>query len=245
MMTTPNPAARRARGWAIAGGVILLAGIITIIIVAVTTPTAPAPDATSVPGPTSSSSGAPTDAYGDLVDPTAEDNGWRGEPLTSDPELYAAAALEAAATFDTTRASRDEWLAYLDSWFTPDTRYTSQNDRKAELDAARLELRQGVVLPEQEWDSLASEDGRVIAKGGPVALGPVTDDASGDMAIGTADVVLTFTRTDGSGAESSYEESVRVSVQVLCGPGSVPTPGSEQQAGDCKVVRFFTEPVEP
>jgi hypothetical protein len=32
---------------------------------------------------------------------------------------------------------------------------------------------------------------------------------------------------------------------VLCGPGSVPTPDSGQQAGDCKVVRYFTEPMEP
>ncbi|WP_211160586.1 MULTISPECIES: hypothetical protein, partial [Microbacterium] len=60
-----------------------------------------------------------------------------------------------------------------------------------------------------------------------------------------SDVVLEFTRSDGSGVESSYEESVRVSVQVLCGPGSVPAPDSAQQVGDCKVVRFFTEPVEP
>ena len=80
---------------------------------------------------------------------------------------------------------------------------------------------------------------------GDVAFVPVTDDPSGDMSIGTADVMLTFTRSDGSGGETSYDEQVRVSVQVLCGAGSVPTPDTAQQAGDCKVVRYFTEPLEP
>jgi hypothetical protein len=244
-MTSPNPAARRARGWAIAGGAILLAGIIAIIIVAVSNQRSPQPIPTDTPTTSPSSTPAPTDPNDAVVDAGAEENGWRGEPITTDAELYAAAALEAAATFDTTKSSRDDWLAYLDSWFTPDTRYSSAADQQAELEAAQLELRQGVVLPEQEWDSLAAEDGRVVAAAASVVTGPVTDDVSGDMAIATAEVVLTFTRTDGAGDESSFEESVRVSVQVLCGAGSVPTPDSAQQAGDCKVVRYFTEPVEP
>lgn len=244
-MTSPNSAARRARGWAIVGGAILLAGIIAIIIVAVSNQRPPQPAPTETPSASASSTPAPTDPIDAVVDAGVEENGWRAEPITTDAELYAAAALEAAATFDTTKASRDEWLAYLDSWFTPDTRYNSPADQQAELEAAQLELRQGVVLPEQEWDSLAAENGRVVADAGSVVRGPVPDDASGDMAIATGDVVLTFTRTDGAGGESSFEESVRVSVQVLCGRGSVPTPDSAQQAGDCKVVRYFTEPVEP
>lgn len=242
-MTSPNPAARRARGWAVAGGAILLAGIVAIIIVAVSNQHPPEPVSTETSSP--SSTPAPADPSDAVVDAGAEENGWRAEPITTDAELYAAAALEAAATFDTTKASRDEWLAYLDSWFTPDTRYTSTEDQQTELEAAQLELRQGVVLPEQEWDSLAAEDGRVVADAESVVTGLVTDDASGAMAIATGDVVLTFTRTDGAGRESSFEESVRVSVQVLCGAGSVPIPDSAQQAGDCKVVRYFTEPVEP
>lgn len=244
-MTSPNPAARRARAWAISGGVILLAGIIAIIIVAVSNQRSPQPVPTETPAASPSSTPAPTNPSDEVVDAGAEENGWRAEPITSDAELYAAAALEAAATFDTTKSSRDEWLTYLDSWFTPDTRYSSESDQLQRMSAAQLELRQGVVLPEQEWDSLAAEDGRVIADAGRVVTGPVTDDESGDMAIATADVVLTFTRTDGAGGESSFEDSVRVSVQVLCGPGSVPTSDSAQLAGDCKVVRYFTEPVEP
>lgn len=244
-MTSLSPAARRARRWAIAGGAILLAGIIAIIIVAVSNQRPPQTVPAETPNSSPSSTPVSADPTDAVVDAGAEENGWRTEPITADAELYAAAALEAAATFDTTKASRDEWLAYLDSWFTPDTRYSSESDQLGRMQAAQLEMRQGVVLPEQEWDSLAAEDGRVAAEARGVVTGPVTDDTSGDMAIATGDVVLTFTRTDGAGGESSFEESVRVSVQVLCGPGSVPTPDSAQQAGDCKVVRFFTEPVEP
>lgn len=113
------------------------------------------------------------------------------------------------------------------------------------MKAAQLELRQGVVLPQEMWDSMAMQQGRVVsAVVGDVDLGDVPEDTTGEMHIGTADVDLTFTQQDGTGEESSYTESARVSVQVLCGAGSVPTPSSAQQAGDCKVVRFFTEPVE-
>lgn len=163
----------------------------------------------------------------------------------TDAETYIRAALAAASTFDTTRSTREEWLDYLDTWFTPDTRY-AEADRAERTKTAQLELQQGVVLPQEEWDSLAGENGRVVAEAtGDIAHVPVSDDASGDMSIGTSDVTLTFTRSDGSGGETSYEEHVRVSVQVLCGPGSVPTPDTAQQAGDCKVVRYFTEPLEP
>ncbi|WP_454117946.1 hypothetical protein [Microbacterium lacticum] len=111
---------------------------------------------------------------------------------------------------------------------------------------SQTELRQGVVLPQDEWDSLAGEDGRVVAVvTSEITDVPVTDDESGDMSIGTADVTLSFTRSDGSGGETSYDDHVRVSVQVLCGTASAPTPDTDQRSGDCKVVRYFTEPLEP
>ena len=37
-MTSPNPAARRARGWAIAGGAVLLAGIVALLVAVAGTP---------------------------------------------------------------------------------------------------------------------------------------------------------------------------------------------------------------
>ncbi|MDP3378754.1 MAG: hypothetical protein Q8S53_10350 [Brevundimonas sp.] len=180
------------------------------------------------------------------MDASVAASGWVPEPVTTDPDVYARAALAAASTFDTRRSTRQAWLTYLDSWFTPDTRYATEDDRASDMVAAQLELRQGVVLPQQQWDSLASQDGRVIADvPGDLALTGVPDDPAGGMLIGTADVVLTFMQSDGSGGELSYDEVVRVSVQVLCGEGSVPTPGTGQRPGDCKVVRFFSGTVEP
>lgn len=240
---------RSGRGglvWAILGGLVLVAGIVAVIVTAVVSQATP--DSTPTPGSTAGSGGPTTSEpapAGEYVDPAAAEQGWAPEPITTDPEIYIRAALETASTFDTTLSSRDEWLDYLDTWFTPDTRYADA-DQAARMKSAQVELRQGVVLPQEDWDSLAGEDGRVVARtSGDIAIVSVAEDPSGDMAIGTADVTLTFTRSDDNGNESSYDEIVRVSVQVLCGSGSVPTPDTAQQAGDCKVVRYFTEPMEP
>lgn len=246
MMASPS-SGRRGLMWALLGGLVLVAGIVAIIIASVMSPSTPTPTPN---GTGSGSSNGPTPTTtaptGAVVDPTAEDRGWRAEPITTDAETYIRAALETASTFDTTKSTREEWLNYLDTWFTLDTRYTSKADQQSAVDDSQVEMRTGVVLPRQEWDSLASEDGRVVAvTTGEVVYVSVSDDASGDMSIGTSDVTLTFTRSDGSGGETSYDEHVRVSVQVLCGPDSVPTADTDQQAGDCKVVRYFTEPMEP
>jgi hypothetical protein len=244
MMSTARSSGGRAKMWAWIGGAVLLVGIVAIVIAALSgSGSTPTPSDSQTPSKEPSSS--PSSNEQATVDPDVADRGWTPEPITTDAETYVAAALAAASTFDTTASTRNEWLDYLEAWFTPDTRYETDAKRDQRMTAALLELRQGVVLPEAEWDSLAAEDGRVQATAGAVSLSDVPEDASGDMAIGTAEVVMTFTRSDGAGGESSYEESVRVSVQVLCGEESIPTPHSAQQAGDCKVVRFFTEPVEP
>lgn len=236
---------KRGIAWAWIGAVILVAGVIALILGALVNRPAEVP--TGSPSPESSEfpSSVPTVIPGEVVDSAVVEKGWVPEPITTDPDVYVQSALEAASTFDTQRSSRDEWLAYLETWFTPDTRYTAESDREAALEGYLLELRQSVVLPEADWDSLDSEKGRVVATlAGEIDEIPASEDASGDMRIGTADVTLTFTRVDGDGADYGYDEQVRVSVQVLCGDGSIPAPGSAQQAGDCKVVRFFTEPME-
>lgn len=246
MMAASQTKSRRGLVWAVAGGAVLLVSIITLFVSGIfAQPPEVAPTPTGAPSP----SHTPTpseDPVGAVVDATVSENGWIAEPITTDPDTYIRAALAAASTFDTQKSSRDGWLTYLDSWFTPDTRYTSEEDREDDMRASQLELRQAVVLPEPEWDSLANEDGRVTASvPGDITYVDVPNDESGDMRIGTADVVLTFTRSDGSGNEASYEEQVRVSVQVLCGEGSSPTPDSDQQPGDCKVVRYFSGSLEP
>ncbi|MFF2486234.1 hypothetical protein ACFVSU_07545 [Microbacterium sp. NPDC058062] len=244
-MTTNQTSGHSGLVWAILGGAVLIAGLVAIIVSSLLTQPTPSPSGTASESP---SSAAPTmgAADRDVVDASVGERGWVPEPITTGREVYIRAALEAASTFDTQLSTREEWLDYLDTWFTPDTRYTAEADQEAAMQASLVEFHQGVVLPQEEWDSLANEDGRVVAAtSGDVAYVPVTDDASGDMSIGTSDVTLLFTRSDGGGGETAYEEQVRVSVQVLCGPGSVPTRDSAQQAGDCKVVRYFTEPLEP
>lgn len=246
MMAASRTGSRRGLVWAIAGGAVLIAAVIAIVasgIFAQSPIVAPSDPTTPSTAPTSDASDGPTEA---VVDAAVTVKGWVPEPVTADPDMYIRAALAAASTFDTQKSGRDEWLAHLDSWFTPDTRYTSQEDRMADMLASQLELRQAVVLPEPEWDSLANEAGRVAASvSGDITYDDVPNDESGDMRIGTADVLLTFTRSDGSGNESSYDEEVRVSVQVLCGEESVPTPSSDQRPGDCKVVRYFSGSLEP
>lgn len=248
-MMMSQSSGRRGVAWAVAGGIVLLAGIVAIIVSAVLARPAPTPSGTAIGSasaePTASSDPDP-DPGDAVVDPTAADRGWTPEPITTDADTYIRAALAAASTFDTTKSAREEWLDFLDTWFTPDTRFTSEADQLAAMSDSQTELRQGVVLPQDEWDSLAGEDGRVAAVvTSEITDVPVTDDPSGDMSIGTADVTLSFTRSDGAGGETSYDDHVRVSVQVLCGAASVPTPDTDQRSGDCKVVRYFTEPLEP
>jgi len=245
-MTTPaNGKSRRGLVWAIVGGTVLLVGATAIIIASIASPQ-PSP-ALTAPTVTDSSprSAKPTESASvDVVDASVADRGWVPEPITTNAEFYARAALAAASTFDTQLSTRSEWLAYLDTWFTPDTRYTSATDREADMAASQLELRQGVVLPEAEWNFLANEDGRVTATvSGDIVHAEVPDNPSGDMKIATADVLLTFTRL-GGGSEASYEETVRVSVQILCGSESRPTPDTAQRPGDCKVIRYFSGSVE-
>jgi hypothetical protein len=220
-------------------------GVSALIIASLSSSTG-SPTPTTTAGSSTQPAATPGSNDEAVVDESAADRGWVPEPITTDAETYVRAALAAAGTFDTTKANYEDWIAFLGTWFTADTRYSAEADREAELEAAKLEMRQTVVLPESEWDSLAAEDGRVASiAAGDVVFSAVPQDESGDMSIGTADVTVTFTRSDGSGGEVSYYEVVRLSVQVLCGEGSVPTPDSAQRPGDCKVVRLLSDPVEP
>lgn len=237
--------------WAAVGGAVLVVAIAAILVTSfagrpaesTSSPTLISPAEPSPSASTTEGGGSPDETG--YVDPTAADNGWIREPITRDIDTYVRAVLAAAGTFDTQRSSREDWLLHLDTWFTPDTRYASAQDREDQMRAARLEMRQAVVLPEVEWSSLAAERGRVESVvSGPIAYAAVPGDETGDMRFGTADVTMTFTREDGSGDEFTYDQVVRVTVQVLCGPDSVPTPDSAQQPGDCKLVRLLSGPVE-
>ncbi|MBG6055311.1 hypothetical protein IWX81_001722 [Salinibacterium sp. CAN_S4] len=182
----------------------------------------------------------------DAVDSEALERGWVPEPITQDPDAYARAALEAAGTFDTRLATRAEWVAWLGSWFTPSPLYGDEQDALDQMAGYKAELDQSVVLPQTRWDDLAGEDGRVSARvDGDLEYLDLPETTQKKVLTATANVVVTYTTSaDTGGGEVSYDQTVRVSVQVVCGGASVPTPVSAQQAGDCKVVRFFDAAVE-
>ena len=193
------------------------------------------------PVPSDSASPTSTASGGDAVDARVAKRGWVPEPITQDADVYVGAALEAAATFDTRHSSRDEWVKWLGTWFTPSPLYDDHQDALDQLGRYEAELAQTVVVPQSQWDDLAKNDGHVTARvDGPINYLDQTEATSKHVSTATANVVMTFTQSgDGTGAEASYDRTVRVSVQVVCGGASVPTPGSAQRAGDCKVVRFF------
>ena len=179
----------------------------------------------------------------DLVDPTVADRGWVPEPITEDRDLYIRAALAAAGTFDTQLANRDEWVAWLKTWFTPSPLYEDPNDAADQMARYQSELDQSVLLPQATWDDLAADEGRVAANvTGAIEYLDLPETDAVDVWTATADVVMTYTRRSGD-EESSFQDTVRVTVQVICGGASIPVPGSAQRPGDCKVVRYFDEAV--
>lgn len=236
----------RRRGllvWAIAGAIVLVVAGGTLLFGSLiggteVDPTT-APSESGGPG-----SPSPTQSVdGDVVDSGVSERGWIPEPITRDPEVYVRAALEAAGTFDTALSTRSEWVSWLQTWFTPSPLYDDPQDAADQMAAYQAELDQSVLLPQEAWDDLAREDGRVEAHvSGDIDYLELEETTSKMMWTAIADVVLTYTRA-APGGDVGYDENVRVSVQVVCDGESVPTPGSAQRAGDCKVVRFFDEAV--
>lgn len=246
----PDGSKRRlAIVWAVIGGLVLLAVIITMLVVLLTPPSSsavPTPSATGKDDPTPTSSAPAPDASA-VVDETAADRGLVAEPITRDVETYAIAALEAAATFDTNTITRDEFIDYLGTWISGDPYYAESegDDPGAE---ARDAIGHGVILPPAEWDAVANEFGTSSAKvTGDVEIedAGLYYDGEGQQRNVYADVVVTYMHkagADGSEGETSYEDRVRVGVQVLCGDTRTqPAPNSAQTAGDCKVIKWLQE----
>ena len=100
-----------------------------------------------------------------------------------------------------------------------------------------------MLVPHATWDDLAADEGRVAGEvSGPIEYLDLPETAAVNVWTASADVVLTYTRRIDD-EESSYQDTVRVSVQVVCGGASIPTPASAQRPGDCKVARYFDEAV--
>lgn len=241
---------RRGLALAIVGGVVLLAGVVAFAWIGIgnmldddADETQPDPQSsqTSAPTPAPSSSATPA---GDVVDPSVTERGWVPEPITTDAAAYATAAIEAAGTVDTTLSTRDEWVSYLETWYSPEY-VLDRQERNERISESRLgELRHDVAYPEEVWDSLASERGRVTATVvGEPDLIQSRDDMNG-RSVYTASVDVTQRRTSPDGQVNEFTEQVRVSIEVECSPETVPAPNSAQRSGDCKVARWLPEPSE-
>lgn len=231
----------RRRGliaWAVIGAVVLVASLIALLVVGTGRGSDPAPSA-ATPGPSSDPSPSSTVSDEPAVDPSVTERGWVPEPITQDPDAYARVALEAAGTFDTRLATRAEWVEWLETWFSPSPLYDDEQDALDQMAGYKAELDQTVVLPQALWDDLAGEDGRVSAHvDGDLEYLDLPETTQKNVRTATANLVMTYTRS-ADGGEVTYDQTVRVSVQVVCGGASVPAPDSAQQTGDCKVVRFF------
>jgi hypothetical protein len=196
----------------------------------------------STAAPSASATAAPSIESDTVVDPEVVDRGWVAEPITTDPETYARAALEAAGTFETSRASRDEWVSWLKTWFTPSPLYADPTVALEQMERYQDELDEQVLLPQTDWDDLATTDGQVSATvSGPLGHLELPETSAVHVWTFTGDVVLTYSRADDTSED--YTDTVRVSVQVVCAGDSIPTAGSQQRPGDCKVVRFFAQAV--
>ena len=243
--------ARRRRGliWALIGGIVLLVGIVAIVLSGILRAAARREPVNVShrrhPAPTGEPSGTATEA---VVDATVVDKGWVPEPITTDPETSTSAPRSLRHPPSTPQKStREEWLDLprhvvharhaVHVGGGPRGRHAARRSSSCAR-ASSFPRRTGTR-------SRARTAGSWPRSPGDITYVAVPDDASGDMRSERPMSTLTFTRSDGSGGETSYDETVRVSVQVLCGEGSVPTPNTAQQAGDCKVVRYFTEPLEP
>ncbi len=235
---------RRSRRWGLIVSALIGAAVLVVVVFALLARDSGGGDARptpALPAPSGSASPTSTGSGRDIVDPGVAKRGWVPEPITQDADVYVRAALEAAATFDTRRATRDEWLTWLGTWFTPSPLYDDPQDASDQMAGYKAELAQSVVPPQSQWDDLARNDGHVSARvDGQVEYLDQPDATQKHVRTATANVVLTYTQTgDSTGGEVSYDQTVRVSVQVVCGGVSIPTPDSAQRAGDCKVVRYF------
>ncbi len=235
---------RRSRRWGLILIALIGAAVLVVVVIALLGRGSGGGDVQPTPAlsaPPGSASPTSTEGGGDVVDPDVAKRGWVPEPITQDADAYVRAALEAAATFDTRHSTRQEWVAWLETWFTPSPLYDDPQDALDQMAGYKAELAQTVLPPQSQWDDLANNDGHVSARvDGQIAYLDQPDATQKHVRTATANVVMTYTQKgDGTEGEVSYEQTVRVSVQVVCGGASIPTPGSAQQAGDCKVVRFF------
>lgn len=239
--------------WLVVAALIVAASIAGLIWGLIAAGSDPVPtDPTSAPTdtPTTSPSEDPP-ADGEVVDHLATEKGWIPEPVTTSFKEYGVAAAIAATTYDTTKATRGQFLDYLETWFTFDPRAASQEDRETALQGHLRSLDRDTIVPGQMWDEQALVKTIVTAESEAVKIdydhvssppGTLDDLVANGFHDVTVDVVVTYSKVEGStGDRFTYDDRFTISMQLQCG-NSIPAEGSEQTPADCKLIRFYDEP---
>lgn len=173
---------------------------------------------------------------------SAEEIGMVSEPVTQDIEVYADALFRAFATYDTTKATRSEFLSYLKTWLTRDITLAPGDEQEGSLRSQRSALSQRVD-GDQIWDGLASTRGTSVVKvTSPIVHAPDWSDPSGKLQRADAEVTVTYTQHDGGSEPAVFEVKRELAALILCGADIDPAPGSKQKDGDCKAVRLWVMP---
>lgn len=161
--------------------------------------------------------------------------GWVVEPTTTNAAEYAEAALRAVTTFDTRKATREEYLAYLKTWMTTFVRDTPTKD----LDPDRTErlldrLGSDVIAPADLWNEMTAMQATAEPSfpEGTLEAGP-----SGFEDQSFAATVQVTYRPHGS-PEEPWADTRKLAVVVRCDEYTIPRPGSDQKPGDCKVINW-------
>nr|WP_176705442.1 hypothetical protein [Arthrobacter sp.]AXV46216.1 hypothetical protein pA19BH1_p46 [Arthrobacter sp.] len=237
---------RRTRkiAWASAAGVVVLVSVVGLVGALIS-----APKDSEGPQPTTgamSPSADPAPESGSVVDAAVTEFGWLPEPITTDAKAYGTAAAIAGSTYDTTLATRKQFLDGLGTWHTLDPRYDLETDQQDALASKLEELNRRVIVPETDWDAQASNDIAVTAKvDGKVLvdydhLSPQPGSLDALMTDGYHLVTTNILATYSGRGDVTYQERYAVSVQVLCG-NTAPVESSDQTPADCKLIRFFPE----
>jgi hypothetical protein len=232
--------------WATASGVVVLVSVVGLVGALIPVPSDSGNSEPSSITGTDSPSADPATDPGFVVDPAVAEFGWLPEPITTDAKAYGIAAAIAGSTYDTTLATRKQFLGDLAIWHTLDPRYDLESDRQDALASKLEELNRRVIVPETDWDAQAKNtiavtakvDGKVLVDYDHLSPQPGSLDAlmKDGYHLVTTNILATYT---GRG-DVTYQERYAVSVQVLCG-STVPVAGSGQTPAACKLIRFFPE----
>lgn len=222
-MTTSNAGMSR---WTLTlivlGALFVVAGAGAGIYLTVRPSAAPSPSAGIATSPAPSSSSAVTSTPSPDVSagtaPATTPEGWVIEPETEDPEIFLDAMFRAAGTFNTTKSTYEEWVAYLKSWINLHPLSASQSDADRLLGKYQGYLADAIPS-EQEWDMLDRQAGSmtfelrtplVVKKN---AVFPDTWSATGEV-----NIVRTYAGPDGAPITFS-EAAGSIQLMAYCAPG--------------------------